>query len=171
MGDLNMHEPSEDGVLVREQLLDLWAETNSGQAGYTFDPVANSMIKRYIPGESRRMRLDRILLSAGSPWKPHRSVRMWAEHPLGEELFLSDHFGLYVDLAPSNTPARSSARVLAQFSANSRRPFVEHSVRNASFALALVRHVGWLCGRSWKTSWIPPAALLTAVAIVLRLWF
>lgn len=173
LGDLNMHEVSEDAVLVRENMLDLWVEThneptnpsgssssnnsrNSTFEGFTFDPVKNSMISRYIPNESRRMRLDRILLTAGSLWAPSSCVSLWADQPLDEELFLSDHFGLWVELSPSATPAQPSPRALAILTHNASQPFQDHSVRNLRFALACAQHAWWLGGRvGWSgVEWV-----------------
>ncbi len=38
-----------------------WHEYLYSEEGFTFDSVTNTMIPYYIPGEQRRMRLDRIL--------------------------------------------------------------------------------------------------------------
>lgn len=93
MGDLNLHDMNEQKIVQDIKMMDAWAETRwrstpgtsnrhggDGQGtplqlsklfpGFTFNAATNAMIPRYIPGETRLMRLDRILVSvvAGSPW-------------------------------------------------------------------------------------------------------
>jgi hypothetical protein len=60
------------------------------------------MIKYYIPCERRRMRLDRILISESSQWIPASPVRIFGNKPIDPKdyLFLSDHFGLMVEIKP-----------------------------------------------------------------------
>ena len=65
-------------------------------------PTHLIMMCRYIPPERRRMRLDRVLLSAGSPWHPIAPATLFATTPLRvpvtKDLLLSDHYGIAVDL-------------------------------------------------------------------------
>lgn len=157
MGDLNMHELGEDALLIQDtdKILDLWTETHcdaKGQEddGFTFDPSTNSMINRYIPGEARRMRLDRMLLSAGSLFKPAGPVQIWGDQPVDapREVFLSDHFGLKVDLAPS-TAFFGSEQAGAVVRANSKLPLQTHSALSLQFGWALFKHMFWLGDRAF----------------------
>jgi len=148
MGDLNMHEPGEDVILIKTKLLDLWTETRGSLAGFTFDPVRNCMIHRYIPGEKRRMRLDRILLGEGALWAP-RNVSIWGDQVIDSEreLHLSDHFGLLVVLEPTEAAFQSSPEATDIVAANAQMPTHDYSVMSMRFVCALARHVPWLLNR------------------------
>ena len=148
MGDLNMHEPGEDAMLVNTKLLDLWTETRGSSPGFTFDPIRNCMIHRYIPGETRCMRLDRILLGEGALWAP-RTVSIWGDKVVDSEreLHLSDHFGLLVVLEPTEAPFQSSPEATNIVAANAQMPTHDHSVMPMRFVCALARHVPWLLNR------------------------
>jgi endonuclease/exonuclease/phosphatase family metal-dependent hydrolase len=108
MGDLNLHYQFEDAVVVDNNLIDAWAQThfsridsyNDENEGYTFDAVKNSLIPCYIPGERRQMRLDRILFSREFPAFAITPCTIWANEPIkvGNYLFPSDHFGLFIDI-------------------------------------------------------------------------
>ena len=76
------------------------------------------MIKYYIPCELRKMRLDRILLKKESQWAAHSPVTIFANKPIDRDdyLFQSDHFGLLIELKPTNklpTPYHISSNHVA----------------------------------------------------------
>jgi len=156
VGDLNMHYVSEDAVVTANSLLDLWAETHfgasgDGDLGYTFDTQTNSMIGRYIPAESRRMRLDRMLCSEGAALAPTAPVRLWASTAVDarRQIFISDHYGLVVDLAAGAAAGLRGdpavARVLAE---NASVPDGPEPFSRLRFAAALASHVPWLALRA-----------------------
>ena len=155
MGDLNLHYRNEDSVVLDNNLVDCWAETHfcpggDGDAGYTFDAAKNLLIPHYIPGESRRMRLDRILLSDGFP-ASLITCSIWGDAPVDarRHIQLSDHFGLVAELDLSGT-ARTSKEVLAILTANASLPCdnVPGVRAKARFVLSLVSHCGWLTLRA-----------------------
>eukprot|EP00927_Polykrikos_kofoidii_P073606 TRINITY_DN69623_c0_g1_i2.p1 TRINITY_DN69623_c0_g1~~TRINITY_DN69623_c0_g1_i2.p1 ORF type:complete len:360 (-),score=40.29 TRINITY_DN69623_c0_g1_i2:100-1179(-) len=157
VGDLNLHYASEDGVAAANSLLDVWAETHFGDhgdadPGYTFDPLTNPMIGRYIPGEARRMRLDRILCSCGAALSPTASVRLWANTAVDSrrEIFLSDHYGLVVDLALESAASgfRGDPIVAGALAKNARVPDGPGASSTLRFAAAIVLHLPWLMLRS-----------------------
>jgi len=108
MGDLNFHYVCEDSTVLESDLCDLWAETHcdpetfSIEDGFTYDSQRNKMIPRYVPGENRRMRLDRILCSRAflTRYVVTTPVSIWADQAIDveRELWISDHFGLSVDV-------------------------------------------------------------------------
>jgi hypothetical protein len=154
VGDLNMHCEAEDAVLVDSQMLDLWAETHfktgdDGNCGYTFDPSTNSMIPRYIPGEARKMRLDRILCFKKDMMMPASSCAIWGHDPVdaSAELFLSDHYGLFVDLIPAAHGLQGDEDVLAMLQANAHKKFEEYNISRVRFSVALFFHSWWLLFR------------------------
>ena len=199
-GDLNLHDDAEDAVLLSNKLLDLWLECilstgnlNDAITGYTFDPSRNSMIAHYIPGETRCMRLDRMLLNEGALWQPWSPapaaaaaaaaaaeisssasspssspsssfssttttpsspvMSMWANTTIDayRELFISDHFGLVVNLQPTDdtTPRfTGSSRVRALQKKRAESGLSTNTPSKLHFALSLPRHVGWLLGRA-----------------------
>ncbi|OLP84859.1 hypothetical protein AK812_SmicGene34219 [Symbiodinium microadriaticum] len=153
-GDLNLHYTAEDAVVPANGLLDAWAETHFGESGdadpgYTFDAGLNSMIPRYIPGEVRKMRLDRILVSEKCALVPEKPCELWATSAVdaSRDIFLSDHFGLVQDLIVDPKGWHGEASVRRQLQENGAVPLEVHPVSNARFGLALVSHVGWLALR------------------------
>lgn len=169
LGDLNMHDDCEDATILKEDLLDLWLETHHDvktSPGFTFDPINNSMIHRYIPGERRRMRLDRMLLNSGASWRVVEPVTIWADKEIRPELFLSDHFGLHVQLAPSVTGMLTSPEAKSVLMTNAKKPGHNHSVKfSPRFVWALLKHVGWLAGLNRY----PFAAILCIAALSVTL--
>ena len=155
LGDLNLHYVCEDGVVPDHGLLDCWAETHfqSGgdqDPGYTFDAAKNAMIPRYIPGESRRMRLDRILVSKNFGFAPVSPCRLWAQEavPGAPEVFPSDHFGLFIDLRYDPVGFPAAAEVAERLEANGRLSLETYEFSHWRFALALVGHAVWLLQRA-----------------------
>ena len=156
-GDLNLHDDAEDRYIVDNALLDLWLETHAAdrpalaETGYTFDAVANTMIPRYIPGEQRQMRLDRILINKGALWRPVSPVEIWANRPIDayRQLFLSDHFGLVVNLALC-TRGDEFFRCPQAKSLQERRcnEPLRKELSKGRFLMALPRHCAWLAGRT-----------------------
>jgi len=152
LGDLNMHYIAEDGVIPENGLLDCWAETHFGadgdmHPGFTFDAIDNSMIPRYIPGEVRRMRLDRILCCEGGAFAPVRPVAMWGDKAVDakRDLYLSDHYGLVVDLQRAQGSGYCGKPEVCQLlKTNSKKELEAHPVSWPRFSFALIRHVVWL---------------------------
>eukprot|EP00760_Papus_ankaliazontas_P018626 PhM_4_TR17558/c8_g5_i3/m.42630 len=121
-GDLNLHYVNEDAVILENNLFDVWMETrpdaaalaDDGDASYTYDSKRNQMVPRYVPGENRRMRLDRILCSGDflSAATFVSKCRLWADEPIDSHkrcaLFVSDHFGLTVDVRFGDNAAGGS---------------------------------------------------------------
>lgn len=109
MGDLNLHYVCEDQVILDARMLDVWAETNFDAPtrtiadGFTYDSRVNKMIPRYVPGENRRMRLDRILCSAAFArmFAFATPCAFWAHESINKSknLWISDHFGLAIEVA------------------------------------------------------------------------
>ena len=166
MGDMNLHDPAEDACVVGNKLLDVWAETHpagiraaepgfrEAEAGYTFDARRNSMIPRYIPGETRRMRLDRILVSRGFPMVPAAPCRLWADEPVDakRDVFVSDHFGLAVDMVPcanSSGPGwQGSCQARHRLGLNAKDDPLPNPFSVLRFGVSLVGHSFWLAKRS-----------------------
>mmetsp|Transcript_48252 Transcript_48252/g.114971 ORF Transcript_48252/g.114971 Transcript_48252/m.114971 type:complete len:347 (+) Transcript_48252:65-1105(+) len=152
-GDLNLHFTAEDGVVPANQLLDTWAETHLGPSGdqnpgFTFDAERNTMIPRYIPGETRKMRLDRILVSEGCCLEPAAPCELWATEAVdaSRDLFLSDHFGLVQDFKLGGGWFGDAA-VRSQLAQNQTVP-LEAAPTTGRFLWALPGHTAWLALRS-----------------------
>jgi endonuclease/exonuclease/phosphatase family metal-dependent hydrolase len=163
MGDLNLHDLCEDAVIVDNGLLDLWAETHpkfvaardmctdEADAGLTFDAKTNSMIPRYIPGETRRMRLDRILLSRDAPFRAAAPCRLWANEAVDakKEIYISDHYGLAIDLVASpDAPWNGNPAVERELRVNAALDAAPRNFSKWRFSIALTQHLGWLAMRS-----------------------
>ena len=94
LGDLNLHCPSENKILMENGFNDLWLELYSHRDGYTWDPARNTMINIMLPFDNRRMRLDRIWLK-DSKQLDLEDISIFADSKLGcWYLYPSDHFGL-----------------------------------------------------------------------------
>jgi hypothetical protein len=150
-----MHYLAEDGILCTNGMIDCWADTHfgadgDGHHGYTFDAVENSMIPRYIPGESRRMRLDRILCCEGGALMPAQPCSFWGHMPVdaAHELYLSDHYGLVVDLALAPSQGyHGKPEVREQMVLNGQRDLEQTRFSIWRFVLALLFHMPWLVVR------------------------
>jgi len=155
VGDLNLHYLCEDGVALESQLLDLWAETHFGsggdqEAGFTFDAQTNTMIPRYIPAERRRMRLDRMLCSKGGCLVPDGPVRLWGDMAVDarRDVFLSDHYGLVVDLKVAPDGLHGDEEVEVVLKRNGQIEMEDSGFSVLRFAAALTYHVPWLTLRA-----------------------
>ncbi|CAK9075273.1 unnamed protein product [Durusdinium trenchii] len=157
MGDLNFHYLCEDSTILENHLLDLWAESHFDEGsgtideGYTYDSQTNLMVPRYVVGENRRMRLDRILCSRAffERFQVANKCRLWAQQPINERetLWISDHYGLVVDLqrrrgAPGAPPHKPpSPDVLAVLRARGATPREGSSYTAWSFVGRAPRHL------------------------------
>ena len=162
MGDMNLHYKAEDAVVDHLNTVDLWAETHfgpsgDGDEGMTFDAIGNTMIPRYIPGEKRKMRLDRILCTIGCPLAliPGSPCRIWANTPVDakKQIYLSDHFGLAIDMSCDPADQQPSGMeghpaVKAKLQANAALPLEPLGFSRTKFAATLVPHSFFLAMRA-----------------------
>ncbi|KAJ9465080.1 hypothetical protein DIPPA_26077 [Diplonema papillatum] len=156
MGDLNLHDKNEDATVFENGLLDTWAETHfqpsgDGSEGMTFDAARNPMIKRYIPGECRQMRLDRILVGSGCAVSFASQCVMWGTEPLKSlrDVTLSDHYALYIDVAYSPDTALAGVdEVRKKLEDNAALPPEPRKFTYIGFAFNLIGHSGFLLARA-----------------------
>uniref|UniRef100_A0A0G4GHQ1 Endonuclease/exonuclease/phosphatase domain-containing protein n=1 Tax=Chromera velia CCMP2878 TaxID=1169474 RepID=A0A0G4GHQ1_9ALVE len=151
MGDLNLHYIHEDAIVLDNNLLDCWAETHfgregDGDEGKSFDSASNRMIPRYIPGEKRRMRLDRILLSQGCSLFPKTPCEFWAHEPVDvkRNIFVSDHYGLKFDLEAKGGEAFEGSPEVKEVLKRNAETEEVYEFSSTAFAAALIPHSGWL---------------------------
>lgn len=97
MGDFNFcsTDTDENGRLD-SRYLDLWPSM-SVDPGYTEDTAINSMRWAHT-GQEKQVRYDRVLLRDDHRRWRCESIALLGTHPLGPELFVSDHFGLVARL-------------------------------------------------------------------------
>ena len=170
-GDLNLHYSFEDAVVVNNNLIDAWTQTHFSQIspfndrneGYTFDTANNSLIPYYIPGECRRMRLDRILFSRAFPAFAIQPCMLWANEPIKSDnyLFPSDHFGLYIDLVLRSTSCDNDGKIISigepdPMAQNILTRNAENNTDQQAYRLgltqrttAIVSHLFWLGARTF----------------------
>ncbi len=112
MGDMNLHFKEEDQQVERLGLIDLWHETHKFdhhlvENSFTFDAKRDTLVQMtYLNLERRQMRLDRVFWKSKyrteerKRFHPATELRVWADQPVKENdyLFISDHFGLYLDI-------------------------------------------------------------------------
>ena len=158
LGDLNLHDRCEDKVILDLGLLDAWAETHfqsqgpfsDQHEGYTFDAERNPFISNYyIPGEVRRMRLDRILFSPNLPLQPSSPCIMWADSAINERgIFISDHFGLCITMRPCATGFTGDPKVREILQENSERAPVDYRRSLYANTVSIGLYAAWLLGRA-----------------------
>ncbi|MCA8923091.1 MAG: DUF504 domain-containing protein, partial [Planctomycetes bacterium] len=104
LGDFNQAEDEPDGGFAAARAVDLWTHLRPGEPGATFDPETNPLAAE-LSSNPAPVRYDRALLHApGDRWRGVRIERI-ARHPVpGVEppLYLSDHYGLELELAPGD---------------------------------------------------------------------
>lgn len=156
MGDMNLHYVNEDAIVSQIKALDTWAETHfhklgDQNPGFTFDASTNAMIPRYIPGERRQMRLDRILIAQEAHFSPAAPCYIWADTAVdaaSPDVFLSDHYGLFIELKSKTKPWTGDddvKMVLAEHAARENEP---NHFSIPRFLGALVGHSAWLLLRA-----------------------
>ncbi|MBT2394565.1 poly(A) polymerase [Streptomyces sp. ISL-100] len=100
LGDLNEQGDGPAGVLG---LSDAWTEVHGpGDAAPTFDPRVNPLAA-VSSVSGRAARLDRVLLREGGTLRPARAV-LRGVSPSEEGQFVSDHYGVEVDLTVRADP-------------------------------------------------------------------
>ncbi len=100
VGDMNFCDEDEDETDMVSQWTDAWLELRPGDPGYTVDSTLNEM--RYLhKGRHDRKRIDRVF-TAGDGWRLRSIERLGTAALQGDpQTFVSDHFGLVVDLDPA----------------------------------------------------------------------
>lgn len=98
LGDFNFCSSwDEENSRLDRRYRDLWSELHPGLPGYTEDTTINSMRLAYSK-TPKQVRFDRILLRDDRVrWQPER-IELLGREALGEELLVSDHFGLIAKL-------------------------------------------------------------------------
>eukprot|EP00756_Hemistasia_phaeocysticola_P010252 Hpha_TRINITY_DN15002_c1_g1::TRINITY_DN15002_c1_g1_i2::g.125202::m.125202 len=96
-------------AVERSGFRDLWREARGKEAGSTVDSVRNKMLGALVSGAQRKSRLDRVLIQdAPSAAVSIDSCAMVGTAPLAEGVWVSDHFGLRIDLRVPQGPAGSA---------------------------------------------------------------
>jgi tyrosyl-DNA phosphodiesterase 2 len=88
-----------ENARIDPRFVDLWPALHPADPGYTQDTERNPMLAK-AKGESKRVRIDRILLrSDARRWEP-LACRLVGTEPVeaGSSLFPSDHFGVIATL-------------------------------------------------------------------------
>jgi len=99
LGDLNLHLVGETESLWGFGYEDLWLKKYTHEDGYTWDPNINSMIRKWLWLDNRRMRLDRICMKQSEEFDL-QDIKIFGNTKIpGHSLFPSDHFGLQAEVA------------------------------------------------------------------------
>ena len=99
-GDMNFApDAAAENAALDPTFVDVWPALHGDRPGYTVDTNINFM--RYVThGKHSHKRIDRVFLRSRA-WSPRAATLVGAE-PIDEEgTFVSDHFGMEVELAPS----------------------------------------------------------------------
>ena len=104
LADMNFDPSEPEERIMPPGFRDTWLLLRGGATGHTQDATANSMLGRVSPG--KHTRYDRIYY-CGATWIPSRVERLGVQAVSAtegadrhsNEIFISDHFGLSVELA------------------------------------------------------------------------
>lgn len=100
VGDMNFSDDAPAETAQVRHWRDAWPVLRPGEPGFTVDSRVNEM--RYVSKQRHvQRRIDRVF-QRGEGWRLRQIERLGTE-PLAEDplLFVSDHFGLMVDLEPT----------------------------------------------------------------------
>jgi poly(A) polymerase len=127
-GDFNYGDDAPEAQSFADAgFVDAWTQLRPGEAGYTYDPKRNAMAA-LTTSTGRSQRLDRVLVRSPSGRLTAHKVGFFGEEPIsgkpspvGDPLFVSDHFGLSCTLlrgaasrpAPAPEPVKGPPRVLS----------------------------------------------------------
>lgn len=97
VGDMNFSDDAPDETAQVEHWTDAWPRLRPGEPGFTVDSHVNEM--RYVSKQRHvQRRIDRVF-QRGEGWRLRSIERLGTEPLPGDPLtFVSDHFGLMVDL-------------------------------------------------------------------------
>lgn len=106
MGDLNFHLTNETNYIYENDFIDLWLESNqTNHNGYTWDATKNSLINMFLPLDTRRMRLDRIIMANRSTHidlYDQCEMKIFGDKKITNRVLSyltgSDHYGLKINL-------------------------------------------------------------------------
>lgn len=100
VGDMNFPAGDRPEAAQLPDWRDVWADLHPGDPGYTVDSKKNFMRALMKPG-TKQARIDRVF-HRGGLWRPTEILRLGTRSLPGDPtLYISDHFGLEVDLTPT----------------------------------------------------------------------
>lgn len=100
LGDFNLHNVGETGMIYENKMQDIHLDTNgANDKGYTWDSKHNVLIRLILPCDNRRMRLDRITVGQEADNLRFDLSYMFADKKINfsrmcRRYHASDHFGL-----------------------------------------------------------------------------
>lgn len=102
VGDMNFPAGERPEARCLPDYADVWQALRPDEPGFTVDTEVNLMRSLITPGH-KQARIDRVF-HRGPAWRP-TSIERLGTRPLPDDpddpyLFVSDHFGLRVDLTP-----------------------------------------------------------------------
>ncbi|GAA4989585.1 hypothetical protein GCM10025734_15980 [Kitasatospora paranensis] len=104
VGDLNDGRDGPDGPAAVLGLADTWSQVHGpADRTPTFDPSANPLAA-VSSLSGRASRLDRVLLRPGGTLRARRAV-LRGDRPTADGLYVSDHYGVEVDLTADGAEA------------------------------------------------------------------
>ena len=89
-GDFNFDPKEPEEASLDPSFVDVWPCLRT-DPGYTEDTTRNTM-RLQRTGRDKHVRYDRIVLRSRT-WKP-RQIELFADEPIDEDVFVSDHFGV-----------------------------------------------------------------------------
>lgn len=101
VGDMNFPASDRPEAAYLAGWRDVWPQLHPGDPGFTVDTTVNRMRSARKPGE-KRARIDRVF-HRGDRWRID-AISLLGTTPIPDpdpDLFISDHFGLQVDLSPA----------------------------------------------------------------------
>jgi tyrosyl-DNA phosphodiesterase 2 len=104
VGDMNFSDDAPAETACMQGWHDAWPELHPGDPGFTVDSHINAL--RFMSKRKHvRKRIDRVFWR-GDDWRVASIERLGTEPLEGDPLtFVSDHFGLVVELVRGESPA------------------------------------------------------------------
>ncbi len=101
-GDFNFDPSEPEEAAIAPTFHDVWTRCCRDEPGYTEDTTRNAMRRRAHGGRDKHVRYDRILTQAA--WTPTAAC-LFADKPIADGVFVSDHFGVRASLRRSSSRA------------------------------------------------------------------
>jgi tyrosyl-DNA phosphodiesterase 2 len=97
VGDMNFRPDEPEQAALDRAWLDVWPALHPDDPGYTVDTDLNAM-RFQLKSTPTHKRIDRVFLRSAR-WQPRTIERVGTQAIDSDGTFVSDHFGLEVDLA------------------------------------------------------------------------
>ena len=171
MGDMNFHNLCETDIIYELEYEDVWLNLKNLDPGYTWDPKTNEFIRLILPLDSRRMRLDRVMVKKSSKNIDFSSIEIFGKNKIGQTKFCynispSDHYGLSTKLKIRSSEVDNQVQVSRSFDYWKNRELIIGKKNPKSTGFASLKTI--ICRR---ISCLAVSGIVLLALIVLLIYF